>query len=142
MFGPNADPQDVFVVAVGAAAVSFSNIFNSNVNTAPYNSNVLVVPVPIAPIGLPAGQTSFRYRIVGQSRFWGTIDTTPWATYNVGTPGLTFSDGLAATTMYPALDGQKIDVGYNAASFAANARRASSCCTTSTGVASGQRCSQ
>ena len=120
VFGPNADPQDVFVVAVGAAAVSFTNIFNSNVNTAPYNSSVLVVPVPISALGLPAGQTSFRYRIVGQSRFWGTIDTTAWANYNVGTPGLTFSDGLAATTMYPALDGQKIDVGYNAAAFAAN----------------------
>jgi hypothetical protein len=120
VFGPNADPQDVFVVGVGTSAVSFTNIFNSNVNTAPYNSNVLVVPVPIASIGLPAGQTSFRYRIVGQSRFWGTIDTTPWATYNVGTPGLTFSDGLAATTMYPAVDGQKIDVGYNAAAFTAN----------------------
>ena len=118
--GPNADPLDVFVVGVGNTAVSFTNIFNSNVNTAPYNSNVLVVPVPIASLGLPAGQTSFRYRVVGQSRFWGTIDTTDWATYNVGTPGLTFSDGLAATTMYPALDGQKIDVGYNAAAFTAN----------------------
>ena len=110
----------MFVVGVGTTAVSFTNIFNSNVNTAPYNSNVLVVPVPIASLGLPAGQTSFRYRVVGQSRFWGTIDTTDWATYNVGTPGLTFSDGLAATTMYPALDGQKIDVGYNAAAFTAN----------------------
>ena len=57
---------------------------------------------------------------VGFSRFWGTIDTTDWATYNVATPGLTFSDGLAGTTMYPALDGQKIDVGYNDAVFTAN----------------------
>jgi hypothetical protein len=57
---------------------------------------------------------------VGQSRFWGTIDTTDWASYNVGTQGLTFSDGLLGTTMYPALDGQKIDIGYNDAAFTAN----------------------
>lgn len=118
--GPNADPLDVFVVGVGTSAVSFTNIFNSNVNTAPYNSNVLVVPVPLASLALPAGTTSFKYRVVGTSRFWGTIDTTAWATYNVATPGLTFSDGLAGTTMYPALDGQKINVGYNDAAFTAN----------------------
>jgi subtilisin family serine protease len=119
-FGPNADPLDVFVVGVGSSAVAFTNIFSSNVNTAPYNSNVLVVPVPLASLALPAGATTFRYRVVGTSRFWGTIDTTPWATYNVATPGLTFSDGLGGTTMYPALDGQKIDVGYDDAAFTAN----------------------
>ena len=121
-FGPNADPQDVFVVAGGspAAALSFTNVFNSNVNTAPYNNSVLSIPVPVASLGLAAGATSFKYRISGFSRFWGTIDNTAWATYNVATPGLTFSDGLAGTTMYPALDGQKIDVGYNDAVFTAN----------------------
>jgi hypothetical protein len=118
--GPNADPLDVFVVGVGNTAVSFTNIFNSNVNTAPYNNSVLVVPVPLASLALPVGTTSFKYRVVGMSRFWGTIDTTGWATYNVATPGLTFSDGLAGTTMYPAIEGQKIDVGYNAAAFTAN----------------------
>ena len=119
-FGPNADPQDVFVVAVGAAAVGFTNVFNSNVNTAPYNSNVLSAPVPLAALGLPAGATSFKYRVQGISRFWGTIDTTPWATYNVATPGLTFPDGLAGTNMYPALNGTTLQIGYNAATFAAN----------------------
>jgi hypothetical protein len=119
-FGPNADPQDVFVVGVGSSAVGFTNVFNSNVNTAPYNSNVLSVPVPVASLGLPAGTTSFKYRVQGISRFWGTIDTTPWATYNVAAPGLTFADGLAATNMYPDLPGTQIQVGYNAASYAAN----------------------
>jgi hypothetical protein len=119
-FGPNADPQDVFVVGVGSSAVSFTNIFNSNVNTAPYNNGVLVVPVPVASLALPAGTTTIKYRVVGNSRFWGVIDTTPWATYNVAAPGLVFSDGLAATTMYPDLHGQEIGVAYNHASFTAN----------------------
>jgi subtilisin family serine protease len=119
-FGPNADPLDVFVTGVGSAAVSFTNIFNSNVNTAPYNNNVLNVAVPLASLALPAGTTSIKYRVVGNSRFWGVIDTTPWATYNVASPGVQFSDGLAGTTMYPDLHGQVIGVTYNDASFTAN----------------------
>lgn len=119
-FGPNADPLDVFVTGVGSSAVSFTNVFNSNVNTAPYNNNVLNVAVPLAALALPAGTTTIKYRVVGNSRFWGVIDTTPWATYNVATPGLVFSDGLAATTMYPDLHGQLIGVTYNDAAFTAN----------------------
>jgi subtilisin family serine protease len=119
-FGPNADPLDVFVTGVGSSAVSFTNIFNSNVNTAPYNNNVLNVAVPVASLALPAGTTTIKYRVVGNSRFWGVIDTTPWATYNVAAPGIGFSDGLAATTMYPDLSGTEIGVTYNDASFTAN----------------------
>jgi subtilisin family serine protease len=119
-FGPNADPLDVFVTGVGSAAVSFTNIFNSNVNTAPYNNNVLTVAVPLASLALPAGTTTIKYRVVGISRFWGTIDTTPWATYNVAAPGLVFSDGLAGTPMFPDLSGTEIGVTYNDASFTAN----------------------
>jgi hypothetical protein len=115
---------DVLVVGVGTTAVSFTNYFNSNVNTAPYNNSVLVVPVPLASLALPAGTTTIKYRVVGSSRFWGTIDTTPWATYNVAAPGLVFADGLggptAPSTMYPDLHGQVIDVTYNDASFMAN----------------------
>jgi subtilisin family serine protease len=119
-FGPNADPLDVFVTGVGSSAVSFTNIFNSNVNTAPYNNGVLTVAVPLASLALPAGTTTIKYRVVGNSRFWGVIDTTPWATYNVAAPGLVFSDGLAATPMYPDLHGMEIGVAYNDASFTAN----------------------
>ena len=89
-------------------------------NTAPFNNSVLVMPVPIGALGLPAGQTSFRYRVVGSSRFWGTIDTTPWANYNHAQPGVAFSDGLAATPMYPDLAGQQIGVTFNQAAFTAN----------------------
>ena len=119
-FNTRFTDSDVFVVAVGAAATGFTNIFNSNVNTAPFNNSVLVMPVPIGALGLPAGQTSFRYRVVGSSRFWGTIDTTPWANYNHAQPGVAFSDGLAATPMYPDLAGQQIGVTLNPAAYAAN----------------------
>jgi hypothetical protein len=127
VFNTRFTDTDTFVAAgqrlnpnSALTAFGFTNIFNSNVNTAPFNNSVLVYPVPIAQIGLPAGQTAFRYRVVGFSRFWGTVETTPWAKYDVGKPGLTFSDGLGGTTMYPSLDGQKIDVTYDAANYAAN----------------------
>jgi hypothetical protein len=130
-FGANADPLDIFVVTVGTAVVSYTNAFDSTKTTAPFNNSVLVVPVPVSRLGLPAGQTNFRYRVVGQSRFFGTIDTTAWAKYDIANLGLTFADGLttppsifaaaaAPTTMYPDQNGQSIGVTYNAANFAAN----------------------
>jgi subtilisin family serine protease len=119
-FNTRFTDADVFVTAVGASAVGFTNIFNSNVNTAPFNNSVLVMPVPVSALGLPAGQSSFRYRIVGASRFWGTIDTTPWARYDHLNQGVDFADGLAGTTMYPDVAGQQIGVTHNAANFAAN----------------------
>jgi subtilisin family serine protease len=135
-FGANADPLDIFVNGVGSSAVSYVNIFDSNRTTAPYNNDVLVMQVPVTSLGLPAGQTAFRYRVVGQSRFFGTIDTTDWAKYDIDKPGISFSDGLTApasiflpaataipatpTTMYPDQNGQTIGVTFNAANFAAN----------------------
>jgi subtilisin family serine protease len=118
--GPNADPLDVFVVGVGSSAVSFTNIFNSNVNTAPYNNSVVNVPVPLSALGLPAGTTTIRYRVQGISRFWGTIDETGWATYNVAAPGLVFDDGLAGTNMYEDQHQRTIGLSWNEASFRAN----------------------
>jgi subtilisin family serine protease len=117
---------DVFVVARqnlpagGLAATTFVNTFSSNTNTAPYNNNVMVLPVPISTLGLAAGQTSFKYRVIGASRFWGTIETTPWLTYDVAAPGLAFADGLGSSTMYPDVAGTSIGVTFNAANFGAN----------------------
>jgi hypothetical protein len=127
-FNTRFTDTDVFVVAGQnlpaapntLAVTGFTNIFNSNVNTAPFDTNVMILPIPIASIGLPAGQTSFKYRVVGFSRFWGTIETTPWLTYDHAKPGLAFADGLGGRNMYPAVDGTKIGVTYNAANYAAN----------------------
>lgn len=132
-FNTRFTETDVFVVGrqninqapplppTGALAAStFVNTFSSNVNTAPYNNNVMVLPVPISTIGLAAGQTSFKYRVIGASRFWGSIETTPWLTYDVAAPGLAFADGLGSSTMYPDVAGTSIGVSFNAANFAAN----------------------
>jgi len=132
VFGANADPLDHFVVSVGTGVVSWTNAFDSTRTTAPFNNSVLVVPVPVAALGLAAGDTNFRYRVVGQSRFFGTIDTTPFASYDIANLGVTFADGLstppsifsaaaAPTTMYPDQNGTSIGVNFNAANFAANA---------------------
>jgi subtilisin family serine protease len=116
----NGDPFDVLVVGVGTSAVAFTNIFNSNVNTAPFTNSVVNVPVPLSALALPTGTTTIKYRVQGLSRFWGQIDETPWVTYNLAAPGLQFSDGLAATNMYEDLNFRTIGVTYNDASFKAN----------------------
>ena len=78
------------------------------------------MPVPIGALGLPAGQTSFRYRVVGSSRFWGTIDTTPWANYNYAQPGVAFSDGTRRHADVSGLAGQQIGVTFDQAAYTAN----------------------
>lgn len=119
-FNTRFTDTDVFVTVVGNSVVGLTNIFNSNVTTAPFNNNVLILPVPVTSLGLTAPQTSFRYRVVGSSRFWGTIDTTDWAKFDVAKPGLTVPDGLSGRPMYQGLNGTKLEIGYNAANFAAN----------------------
>ncbi len=92
---------------------------------------MLVVPVPVASLGLAAGDTNFGYRVLGASRFFGTIDATPLARYDIANQGIAFADGLstpstpivpaaAPTTMFPDLQGTSMGVTYNAANFAAN----------------------
>jgi subtilisin family serine protease len=130
VFGPNADPIDVFVVTA-PGIVSYTNAFDSTRTTAPYNNSVLVLPVPVAALGLVAGDTNFNYRVVAASRFFPTIDVTPFARYDIANQGIAFSDGLSTpatpisalagpTTMFPDLQGTSIGVTYNAANFAAN----------------------
>ena len=127
VFNTRFTDTDVFVSAgqslippSALAAFGFTNIFNSNVNTAPFNNDVLVLPVPVSSLALPAGQTSIKYRVVGFSRFWGTIDTTEWATYDVANPGLSFADGLGGTNMYATPAETSVAVAYNHAAYTAN----------------------
>jgi hypothetical protein len=121
---------DVFVPAiiVGANAFTvgtFTNVFSAGASTAPFDNDVVVLPVPIggpnvATTPLPAGTTRFNYRIQGLSRFWGLIDQTDWLTYDATNPGLAFGGGLAGTPMFLDREEQDITVGLNSAAYGAN----------------------
>jgi subtilisin family serine protease len=119
---------DVFVTAlvVGNSALSldFTNIFPANVTTAPFDTDVVVLPVPVGGTGntaaLPNGTTRFNYRIQGLSRFWGLIDQTGWLTYDLTSPGLAFTGGLSGTPMFLDRGGQDITVSLDAAAYGTN----------------------
>ena len=126
LFNTRFTDSDVFVTAftIGsnpAANVSrFTNVFSSNVNTAPFDNDVVVMPILVSQLGLAAGATRFNYRVIGLSRFWPQIDQTGWLTYDVATPGLAFSGGLAGTPMFPDVNGSGIAVALNRTAYAAN----------------------
>ena len=123
LFNTRFTGSDVFVTAVSVGASTlvsdFTNIFSSDVNTAPFDNDVLVMPVLVTQLGLPAGATRFNYRVRGLSRFWPQIDQTAWLTYDVASPGLAFP-GLAGTPMFRDLNNTDIPVTFNAAAYAAN----------------------
>lgn len=125
MFNTRFTDSDVFVTALGGSALAFTNVFSSNVTTAPFDNSVVVLPMPVGALGLPAGVTRFNYRVQGLSRFWSgpPIDQTDWLTYDVATPGLAFAGGLGGSTMYLDDRSTRIPVTLNKDAFVANASR-------------------
>ena len=132
VFNTRLTGSDVFVSAVitsptAAASLDFTNVFAANVTTAPFDNDVLVLPVPIGDLAgvsvdpFPAGTTRFNYRVQGLSRFWPQIDQTDWMTYDITTPGLTFTGGVSGTPMFLDLDDEEITVGLNRTAYTTNA---------------------
>jgi subtilisin family serine protease len=90
----------------------------SLIDTAPYNTDVLVLPVRVTWLGLPSGSSAIRYSLSGTG--------TPVHTFDVANPGLVFGGtgylGAPATQpLYQDLDGQTIQIDYRQASYKANA---------------------
>jgi hypothetical protein len=88
-------------------------------DTAPYNSDVLVLPVRLPWLNLPSGASKFNYSL-------GRTGTPQTHTFDVAHPGLVFggTDYLGATAtqpLYQDLDGQAIQVTYTRADYTANA---------------------
>ena len=128
--GANADPQDILVSARTKPATAttpavtlledFTNILPDR-STALFNSNVMVVGVFASDLGLTAANSTFRYRVISSSRFFGPVDAVPsatgWLTYDAANPGLDFSGGAAGAPMYPDQPTLTIPANYNAATF-------------------------
>ena len=118
---------DVFVSARRALPAgplvgdSFINNISAVINTVPYNTNMMVIPVTASALGLTTADAKFNYRITTTSRgFGGTIDTLSTRTYDAGNPGFDFTNGLPGVAVYRDLNGESIPVNYNKANYQAN----------------------
>jgi subtilisin family serine protease len=121
-----ADATDAFIVVLlnlsnnKLTLVDFLNgIAPSALNTALFNSSVMVLPVAAADLGL-VGSTNatFNYRVFSFSRDAdGVVDDSGPLTYNAGNPGLHLSSNVAGVPAYMDLNGRVIPVNFNRSAY-------------------------
>lgn len=123
------DANDVFITYLADLndpsvdpSVQFLNFLPANVlNTAPFNSSVMMLPVAAADLGLTANSGAFNYTVVSFSRDTdGVVDISPTVTFNPNAPGVDTSDGAVELNAYPDLPGQEIDVDFNRSNYLQN----------------------
>ncbi len=96
----------------------------STLDTVPFNTNVMVIPVSASSLGLATNSSRFRYQIVTvsyASEFPAIIDGTPWLSYDAAKPGVAFSGGISGTPAFFDTPGSAIAVSYNRNNQLANA---------------------
>lgn len=120
---PNAQggPSDVFVTRLrnlqtgDVTTQFFLNSFSaSQFNIAPFNTNVMILPVATSALGLTDANGRFDYQVktsVGNMM----VDESARFTYDATRPGLTFG----ANTIFFDLNGATIPIGYNTSDFRA-----------------------
>ncbi|HEX6716160.1 MAG TPA: S8 family serine peptidase [Pyrinomonadaceae bacterium] len=123
----NGNLFDVFVSARrtlpagGLVADSFlNNIAPSSLDTVPYNTNMMIIPVTASALGLTTGNAKFNYHITTSSRGFGVVDSSPTFTYDAANPGFDVTGGVPGLPIYADLNGGSIPVNYNKANFLAN----------------------
>ena len=125
----NGNNFDVFVSARRSLAPlgtltadSFINgVAASTIDTVPYNTNMMVIPVSASALGLTTANAKFNYRITTNSRgFGGIIDSMSVRTYDAANPGFDLTGGLTGVPLYADVNGGTIPVNYNKANYLAN----------------------
>jgi hypothetical protein len=117
-----ASPSDVFLATACSAdgtncTRQFVNgIDASAADTVLFNTNVLVLPVRAADLGLSDAASTFCYRIRVSS-----FSQTARHTYDIASPGLSFSSSSPAPFGFFDAPGNTITVKYNASAFAKTA---------------------
>jgi len=120
------DATDAFIVVLlnlntgGLTLTDYLNgVAPSALNTALFNSSVMVLPVTTAALGLTSGsEANFNYRIFSFSRDAnGTVDDSGTLTYNAGNPGLHLSSNFAGVPIYQDLNGKVIPVTFNRSAY-------------------------
>lgn len=96
----------------------YINVVPSVLNTAIFNSNVMVLPVYASDLGLDNENSSFNYRVFTFSRDAdGAVDDSGTLSYDAGNPGFDLSGGIEGVPFYADLDGEVIPVDFNRAAF-------------------------
>jgi subtilisin family serine protease len=120
----NNSPSDVYIASVCTAAgtncrSSFRNVLNPAVaDTVVFNTNVVVLPVQKADIGLSAAQTAFTYRVrIGTGST--PIDQTALLSYNTAKPGMSFTSDRNAAFGFADTPSNTLAVVYDKAAFTA-----------------------
>lgn len=103
--------------------------------TAVFNTNVIILPVFAADLGLTAANSRFNYRVEAYGldaltsepgaggAISGRIDQTPTLTYDAANPGIDTTEGEPGVPIFNDLPGNTIDLTYDrAAALAARAK--------------------
>ncbi len=118
------DGDDVYVASL--CSLSSGNCTLTPVNgvtpdvfdTAPLNSNVVVLPVTASELGLTPGKSRFNFYFNRES------GTQVYHSFDPANAGLSFSGNFAVAgsgqPIFPDLPGQAIDVGYNQTNYTAD----------------------
>jgi subtilisin family serine protease len=96
------------------------------IDTQPFNTNVLVLPVLAGDLGLRDGSSAFSYQVVAFSRgIDDPIDESPVLTYNVAQPGYETRSAVPGVGVPVQLDqpGNSVSVVYNRGGVLSNGSR-------------------
>ncbi|HEV2719781.1 MAG TPA: hypothetical protein VG323_07155, partial [Thermoanaerobaculia bacterium] len=116
---------DVFVMQLcTAAGTNCKALFRDVADPAAadmvlFNTNVVVLPVSAADLGLSATKSSFTYRVRIGSSVTTPIDSVPRQSYDVAKPGMSFSSARAAAFGFADNPQNMISVAYDKSAFTA-----------------------
>jgi subtilisin family serine protease len=123
------DATDVFITYLSnlnnpaaPPSLQFLNgLDSSTINTALYNSSVMMLPVAASDLGLTATSGAFDYTVVSFNlRQDGNVDISPTLTYNPNKPGVDVSDGAEGLPAFVDLPGEEIPVDFIRTDYLAN----------------------
>jgi subtilisin family serine protease len=118
-----SEGSDVFTAAlcmVNTAICQYAPLNGppaSLIDTVPYNTDVVVLPVSISWLNLPSGATKINYSLKGS----GTVHTVDLASPGLSFGGTDYRGDAATEPLYRDLDGETITVSYKQSSYKADA---------------------
>jgi subtilisin family serine protease len=103
--------SELFNLATGSVdAIDLLNIADGSFDTDIFNSDTMVLPVPISALGLQPGQTRLQYQVQSETIYGTTDSISSWMSFDPMHPGLQLTQGGANDVLYPDLRGQVLTV--------------------------------